>query len=1648
MDGLFRGYRTPPKRSASGPSLSPFSTSLSQLQEVTLGANGSLADQTKISPMRGRSVKEYDEQLTTLKKENFNLKLRIYFLEERMGSTYRPEDKDNIIRKNIEFKVEIEALRKDLDEKQDLLCQAVKALELEDEEHKRLMAMKDSKLQEHNERISDLELELKKLSHANDELLANQEQVMNNSTQMYTQAFGLQSENARAKEEIQQLQQHITDLETQLAEERDHSLVLENEAREAECLQQRCQNLTTELEERNEKLKELVTELEQNGHTLSSYNLRIRTLEDALISANSDVNFKDEELAHREKIVQEQSAEIEELRRMVEESQVLCDKEQRQSENLKNAIMSRDNTIADLESKWEKSKSVIRKLEAKLDSTVHETKRQRDEIQTLKLQRRTKSDIDSKESPRKLRSNSSNSTTCSNETETVTVIKQEMIDKDYKLSELKQEQLKAYNIIQQFISKTKSLEKEVADMKVSLLRKNQQIEELQSITGNGRITGLKPMSLPSQFDNISRREEKENSVEDSDEVKAAEEMKKCAAGDATALEWEKHVEELMEVIEEKEQQLDLFKEQCKHTTATLQQRDNRIVELEKEVDELRTELSTINVKLDAVSEEKLDTSTEKAAEVSWQRVTEEKDKKIEQLESEVRKHTFNLQGIVNTELWDKNREIEKLQNRFTEKLRLKETEVTQLEKDITSKDLQLKMLKDKISELGVHVNLPCSLLTPKSNVDHSAEPLEKMTALQEQLKILTEERKYLQQTVEELRQQLRNTPERDSDNKIMQLKHEYSKLQLEYDKSEKLRMETVNLCSLLTNRLEELAHFLDSLLKLKSVLGVLGSKQRSAIKQAIDQSLDLSKSLSVSMMNEDQSLAQLSSISGLLNTTQTSVNMSIFDPWQADQFEQQKGNVSLTYNSHLSRTKGGDVCQNDMLSEQTEIIKVLRAQIETMKKEIEIRDMELNKQNMEQILSSDGHELKNDNDLVEALIDLQNKSSLSKKTIDILSPNKIFQNLLADKSGSSMKTHLIDNQSESEAWSEPDRCVSQARIGLDAEVLKNNSTPNLNRTRSNKSASLEGTTTSESTEGDELNKSHNRTPSKRGSGSIESRHTVNLLQDHLMIMENKLKEKENEILSLQANVMELTNKTLEVKLHMAEEVAQIRNEKMDVEKLLKELEEKVKNVDVQGSEELIKLENAFQEKEDALIDTKLQLETLKSKLELVEETLHEKEKEYAEQLQEKDTECHEKLRENEDKWQTRVQKIEADAEQHLVEIHQTMEHLKKQYESEYIQKTELTKHVQEMEVLFNELESLKEILNSTEAKMRSMEENELALRKKFEESEESHREKIIALKREINEATLRTSQAVLERTKISNEKLKLEAEIRKLETLNCERGKELDEKDKDLINMRNNLQKQLSQTEQQKSCLQLKVSELETMNADLHNRLVKIQTTGSNENVWTKSRSTSPPKISELLANYKVVGKHSLGTRLTFTRQKSDMSGYASEDVLTDDNDGGVFNRSAPETFHWYNQTNANVVNNVTDVRTAANSSPDLGIESDQGRFSSLETNVATRPLLQTLELTASMNNLLSADQLDNVGHYCNIIAHKTLEKENSELQKLVSRLEVGLERTRSQLSVINQNKRQVEKAVCKQIHKTSIVLRQARANLDSGSENDIPKRK
>uniref|UniRef100_A0A8C3XPF7 Centrosomin N-terminal motif 1 domain-containing protein n=1 Tax=Chelydra serpentina TaxID=8475 RepID=A0A8C3XPF7_CHESE len=68
------------------------------------------------------------EHLNDLKKENFSLKLRIYFLEERMQQKYEASRED-VYKRNIELKVEVESLKRELQEKQQTLDTAWAAAE-------------------------------------------------------------------------------------------------------------------------------------------------------------------------------------------------------------------------------------------------------------------------------------------------------------------------------------------------------------------------------------------------------------------------------------------------------------------------------------------------------------------------------------------------------------------------------------------------------------------------------------------------------------------------------------------------------------------------------------------------------------------------------------------------------------------------------------------------------------------------------------------------------------------------------------------------------------------------------------------------------------------------------------------------------------------------------------------------------------------------------------------------------------------------------------------------------------------------------------------------------------------------------------------------------------------------------------------------------------------------------------------------------------------------------------------------------------------------------------------------------------------------------------------------------------------------------
>ncbi|XP_059174027.1 uncharacterized protein LOC131954402 isoform X2 [Physella acuta] len=137
------------------------------LPEVTLGNHSYLAsgDQSspmltksnsgRMSPVRGRTMKEYDQQISDLKKENFSLKMRIYYMEERMQQRYG--DGQDVFKTNIELQVEIENLKRDLMDKQLLVQKAAVAMKtLTDNHEQTVETMRNRVLSENKEEMTRL----------------------------------------------------------------------------------------------------------------------------------------------------------------------------------------------------------------------------------------------------------------------------------------------------------------------------------------------------------------------------------------------------------------------------------------------------------------------------------------------------------------------------------------------------------------------------------------------------------------------------------------------------------------------------------------------------------------------------------------------------------------------------------------------------------------------------------------------------------------------------------------------------------------------------------------------------------------------------------------------------------------------------------------------------------------------------------------------------------------------------------------------------------------------------------------------------------------------------------------------------------------------------------------------------------------------------------------------------------------------------------------------------------------------------------------------------------------------------------------------------------------------------------------------------
>jgi centrosomin len=217
---------------------------------------------TSLSSQRGGGfcVKEYEDQFSNLQKENFNLKLRIYYLEKSNPNV--PEDAESLVKQNIDLKVQNEALVKDLDEKQNLLMQASKALELLEEAKIDEEAYSKNIIEDLRQQVESLTSENENLQQALSE--ANNKTNLGNDTG-YAEFLGaVDAKYADIQRRYIEMTQCCEDLGRKL---KDMNVDLETAKIENENLDEKIRILQNEKME----LKKQVDSLQSSSSELVSY---------------------------------------------------------------------------------------------------------------------------------------------------------------------------------------------------------------------------------------------------------------------------------------------------------------------------------------------------------------------------------------------------------------------------------------------------------------------------------------------------------------------------------------------------------------------------------------------------------------------------------------------------------------------------------------------------------------------------------------------------------------------------------------------------------------------------------------------------------------------------------------------------------------------------------------------------------------------------------------------------------------------------------------------------------------------------------------------------------------------------------------------------------------------------------------------------------------------------------------------------------------------------------------------------------------------------------------------------------------------------------------------------------------------------------
>ncbi|KAF9045716.1 hypothetical protein BDZ89DRAFT_1058679 [Hymenopellis radicata] len=339
---------------------------------------------TPSRPKRGKSgkgaltLRDQEKHIDHLKKENFDIKIKCHFLEERLAQL-APDQMDAALKQNIDLKIELSARGQEIKRLKKLLLELERELErlqrgtggsrsrereLEDKLREREMELKDLRRRQQNGSVNDeraMELE-EQLEEARELLVENNGEI-ERLRDMIEQGdsggdYALRKRVAELEDANKQWQDRMFEMTEDHEEEKGElmdsieSLGLKIEQlqdRNAAELQERSQSRAMILDEREHR-EQVEDDLNDTKDKLAAALIELQQKEDEVDVKNDEL---DNLLAQHDQIVEQWRGEVEEARQQVEELRDVIAERDTESKDLRLTISELERNTEDLHSKFE-----------------------------------------------------------------------------------------------------------------------------------------------------------------------------------------------------------------------------------------------------------------------------------------------------------------------------------------------------------------------------------------------------------------------------------------------------------------------------------------------------------------------------------------------------------------------------------------------------------------------------------------------------------------------------------------------------------------------------------------------------------------------------------------------------------------------------------------------------------------------------------------------------------------------------------------------------------------------------------------------------------------------------------------------------------------------------------------------------------------------------------------------------------------------------------------------------------------------------------------------------------------------------------------------------------------------------------------------